>query len=295
MRASSEPPDTAVVIPCFNEEARLDTEAFRSFVHRTPWVRFLFVNDGSSDGTGQLLARLAAELPGRVSCLELPQNRGKAEAVRMGIVHEMRAGAEHVGFWDADLATPLETITLFRDVLLHRERCLVVIGSRIRLLGHVIQRRWSRQTAGRAFAAVASWMLGVPVHDTQCGAKMFRVTAATRSWFEREFSSRWIFDVELLARLMSTPAVLAEGSIDDIVYELPLDCWRDVDGSKVTPRAFARAAWDLAGIYLLYSRPLAATRRAVEASRPAAPGLDVPTTAPRPRKAGDPMPRSKAA
>jgi hypothetical protein len=155
----------------------------------------------------------------------------------------MRRKPTFVGYWDADLATPLETIPRLRSVLEERPELLLVMGSRVRLLGREIRRRWRRHLLGRAFAAAASCVLGLPVYDTQCGAKLFRVTAETAELFRRPFETRWIFDVEILARLAKTPRIA------QAMYEYPLDHWREVNGSRLKTADFAAAAIDLAMIY----------------------------------------------
>ena len=84
-----------VVIPCFNEAQRLDERAFLERVTRHD-EDFLFVNDGSSDATGPLLDDLCAANPASLSVLHLSENRGKAEAVRRGILQALsRAAWEH--------------------------------------------------------------------------------------------------------------------------------------------------------------------------------------------------------
>ena len=77
-----------------------------AFVDGRPDASLLLVNDGSKDATGEVLERLARERPGRIAALQLTPNRGKAEAVREGMRAALAAGAEIVGFLDADLSTP---------------------------------------------------------------------------------------------------------------------------------------------------------------------------------------------
>ncbi len=244
-----------IVVPCYNEELRLDLPAFRRFAADHPEIGFLFVDDGSVDGTRALLASFCAADPHGFALLALPHNVGKAEAVRRGVLAALESGAHYVGFWDADLATPLEAIPTFRAVLEARPKLEVVVGSRVRLLGRGIERRARRHYLGRVFATAASLALGVAVYDTQCGAKLFRDTPGVRSLFAEPFRSRWIFDVELFARLVRR-RVLEDGPpVREIVYELPLDCWTDVAGSRLRGGDFVRAAVELGEIWWTYLRP----------------------------------------
>ncbi len=229
---------TLLVVPCYNEERRLDAPAYREFVEANPDVAFLFVNDGSKDGTSALLHKLAAEAP-RSTAFDLPRNSGKAEAVRQGMLRGLETDAQAIGFWDADLATPLPIALEMKDLLERQEALQIVIGSRVRLLGRRIERNPVRHYLGRVFATAVSLLLRLPVYDTQCGAKLFRATPRLREMLEKPFLSRWIFDVELLARFL-----LAGGTADDI-YEHPLSRWMDVAGSKVRGRDFVTAAKDL--------------------------------------------------
>lgn len=244
--------DTVIVVPCFNEAKRLQPEAFHEHVRRDPAVSFVMVDDGSRDGTLPMLDAMHDEMPERIDTLALQPNGGKAEAVRCGMLRALDRGAEQVGFWDADLATPLDAIASFRRVLDDRPHVTVVMGSRVKLLGRHIERNEARHYLGRMFATAASMALRLPVYDTQCGAKLFRRTPELRSYFADPFLTRWIFDVEILARAMRTPAMRADIVGNERVYELPLDRWTDVAGSKLKPTDFLKAIQELARIRWKY-------------------------------------------
>jgi dolichyl-phosphate beta-glucosyltransferase len=241
-----------IVIPCYNEAERLQLPRSQAFTCARHRLRFLFVNDGSTDGTGKVLEALQVFDPQRFTSYDLPKNVGKAEAVRQGVLRAFAGGAEYVGYWDADLATPLEAIPVFCDLLEGRADLLIVFGARVRLLGRVIERRALRHYLGRVFATAASLVLGIAIYDTQCGAKLFRASPAMQALFQEPFLTRWLFDVELLARLIRARRGMRLPQVEDIVYEFPLHEWHDVAGSKVRPWDFVRAFFGLATIYWHY-------------------------------------------
>lgn len=247
----------AVVVPCYNEETRLAVDVFRRFLTGVEPVDFVFVNDGSRDRTDVRLDEIRAGWEERVTILGLDRNRGKAEAVRLGMLQAIRSGYPFVGFWDADLATPLGAIPELYRVLESHPRTEWVFGSRVRLLGRSIDRRALRHYLGRVFATATSLTLDLPVYDTQCGAKLFRIVPDSGEIFERPFTSRWIFDVELIARLIQQRRDRAGEQAADVIYEYPLGEWQDVQGSKLKTSDFLRAAMELIAIRRQYlSRPV---------------------------------------
>ncbi|MCA9529201.1 MAG: glycosyltransferase [Myxococcales bacterium] len=246
----------ALVVPCFNEAARLDVQTFACFELPKRSIQIYFVDDGSTDGTAATLDGLARARPGRVRVLRLASNRGKGEAVRQGLLAALDAGAGYVGYWDADLATPLDELEGFCRLLDERPELELVLGARVQMLGRAIDRRPLRHYYGRVFATVVSRMLRLPVYDTQCGAKLLRASPRLHAALREPFVTRWLFDVELLLRY---GAVLsAEGlALSDRVYEQPLRAWRDVPGSKVSLRDAALVTRDLRRIARRYHAELA--------------------------------------
>lgn len=250
-------PVTTLIVPCFDEAGRLDPAPFLAFVDAHPEVRLLFVDDGSADDTLAVLQGMAAERPDQLDVLALAPNRGKAEAVRRGMLHVLAGDTAYVGYWDADLATPLAFVPDFVRLLVERPRLEMVLGARVKLLGREVQRRPLRHYFGRVAATMASWLLGLPVYDTQCGAKLLRVGPGTAALFAEPFSTRWAFDVELLARWRGQHPGVAGEAAGDFLVEVPLLRWLDVHGSKVKATDLLRAPWDLLRIAWRYRRELA--------------------------------------
>lgn len=240
---------TTVVVPCYNEADRLEADAFEAFARETPDCRLLFVNDGSTDSTQSQLESLQSSQPDQFAVLTLDQNRGKAEAVRLGLLEAMRASPTYVGFWDADLATPLDAIPVFQNILDQRPHLHLAVGSRVKLLGRKIDRTPFRHYAGRFFATCASLVLKIPIYDTQCGAKIFRVTPIAKKVFAEPFTTTWIFDVECMARYGE---MVSDLSLEQIIYEIPLPQWKDVAGSKLKSGDFLKAAFELNKIRRTY-------------------------------------------
>jgi dolichyl-phosphate beta-glucosyltransferase len=235
-----------IVVPCYNEAARLDVSRFAEYAARGEGVGLLFVDDGSTDATADLLAGLVLRMPGRIRALRLAANQGKSGAVRAGVLEALTGDAVFVGFWDADLATPLSAIGRFVSALEARPTLLGAIGARVKLLGTTIERSAARHYLGRLFATAASLVLGMAVYDTQCGAKLFRAGPLLEAAFAAPFRSRWAFDVELLARLDEASRRAGALPVEQTVIELALEEWRDVGGSKLHPLAMVRAGCDLA-------------------------------------------------
>lgn len=212
-----------LIVPCYNEEKRLDLES----IEKSPsYVHFLFANDGSTDQTQQLLDDLKIKDP-RFDIYNSAVNVGKAGVLQAAFQWSLENGMienyDWIGFWDADLATPLEAVDQMLKYLELYPNIEVdsIWGSRNSRLGSNIVRQKHRHYLGRIFVTLTSMILGVKAYDSQCGAKLFRKEASLIA-FKDPFISRWIFDIEILLRLKNK-----------VVIEFPLLVWSDVPGSKV--------------------------------------------------------------
>lgn len=236
---------TTLVVPAYNEAGRLNLAAFEEALVGYPDLHFVLVDDGSTDDTIRMLRQLADRFPARVALRAEPVNRGKAEAVRQGLLQALESDPVLIGYWDADLATPFAALPGLRAPLMENPAVQVVLGSRVRLLGRDVRRRAVRHYLGRVFATGVSIALKAPVYDTQCGAKLFRAGDHLRAALSTPFRSRWIFDVELLGRLDRR----LDGGLTRSACEVPLQQWHDVGKSRVRWSAFVRAPVELAMIY----------------------------------------------
>jgi glycosyltransferase involved in cell wall biosynthesis len=227
-REASAPGSTAdldVVIPAYNESARLP-ETLREtvrFLAQQRWrTRVIVVDNGSVDGTAAGAVDAAREFApdGRVEVDVIGCSRpGKGSAVRRGI---LAGRAPLVGFFDADLATPLETLPAALAAL--RGGATAVIASRHAPgASFVHPQPFTRRLGGHVFRALSGSLVH-GVADTQCGFKFFQ-RAAVRAALVRTRTTGFAFDVELLARIQRDGGE---------VVELPV-AWTDRAGSTFHP------------------------------------------------------------
>lgn len=232
-----------IIVPCFNEAERLDTAAFHAFLESQQNVDLCFVNDGSTDDTKGVIENFVHEHPGRAQAMHLSDNVGKASAVREGMLACEKTGRySFLGYWDADLATPLGEVKQFIAALISPpgEFC-AIFGSRMQRLGAFIKRSTVRHILGRGFSTLASWVLQLAVYDSQCGAKLFKREVVGIA-FGEPFLTRWLFDVEILARLRNA---FGREAVEKGVLELPLNQWKEKAGSKLSARYLIRVPLDL--------------------------------------------------
>ena len=221
-------PQTCLIIPCYNEEMRLNTAAYIDFLKRYD-ISLCFVDDGSGDNTYQKLLFIQEQFSSKVFIKKLSGNKGKAEAVREGILFcRNENGFDYLGFYDADLSAPLETAANFINHLSGNEPVKVVFGSRIKTKATFIKRNYWRHIGGRIFSFIINHYLHIKLYDTQCGAKVFK-KEIIEPVFAEPFLSRWLFDIEILLRLRKF-----YNHNDSFVAEIPLPEWKNRRGSKIT-------------------------------------------------------------
>lgn len=239
-----------VVVPFFNERHRIRLSDLDELL--SAGFEVVCVDDGSTDGTGDLLADWAKSP--HVTLLLLDQNCGKAEAIRRGLLSATASGCKLVGYTDGDFATPPVEMVRLANSLRMRPGVHAAFGARVQLAGREIERLNHRHYLGRLIATMLSLRTGLAVYDTQCGAKWFRVDQAFMAAIADSFRTRWFFDVELLHR---THAMRSGVSL---VREEPLEAWRDVEGGHIRAREYGRIVMDLVRLEQELRKPTAEIR-----------------------------------
>jgi len=214
-------PQLSVVIPAFNEEARIAPylEEVRDYLDSSlpNQAEVIVVDDGSRDGTSALVSRFAETWP-PLRLIVQDRNRGKGAAVRAGV---LAARGRRILFADADGATPIaEEARLSRALA---DGAAIACGSRhVQGDGIVRTRNLRREAASGIFRAVASCLVGVGVKDTQCGFKMLEANAA-KLLFGLSTETGYLFDIEALAIARKAGFTIAEVAVN----------WSEKEGSKV--------------------------------------------------------------
>lgn len=215
----------AIIIPCYNEEKRIDAELVASLLASSTATIFL-CNDGSTDGTLNVLHTIAAAHNNRCFVIHSEQNQGKANTI-YSAANKLLLGNNysHIGYFDADFSTPpAEIVRLLNEQ--ENEPKMFILGSRVLLLNTKIKRKLHRHIIGRVIVTLVNLKFKLNVYDTQCGAKIFSVPIA-RQAFAAPFKTSWLFDIEIFIRLKRCN-MLSLGK------EVPLNQWTDVDGSKLS-------------------------------------------------------------
>jgi glycosyltransferase involved in cell wall biosynthesis len=215
-------PPFSVVIPCFNEAARIGESlrlAIDYLTAHAPQSELIVVNDGSTDRTAAIASERLKDAGVETRLLENFPNRGKGAAVRSGLL----VARKPIGlFSDADLSTPLgETPKLVEPIA--NGEVDIALGSRALDRGLIgVHQPWRREQAGRAFNLLVRLATGLPFWDTQCGFKAFRLEVC-RPILEAAHIDGFAFDVELL--YLAQHAGLR-------IREVPVR-WNHAEGSKV--------------------------------------------------------------
>lgn len=242
--ASSVELKTYVIIPCYNEEQRLDPNYWNSLTNFLDF-QWIFVNDGSTDNTKSKLEEIKNKIT-----LNLEVNSGKAEAIRYGINYAISRSDEDdlvACYIDADSAFQTNDVKRIFEIFKEKRRAKQidsVWASRVALAGRNIKRSTTRHHLARIIITIIGFVDKKIPYDPQTGFKIFYLNYKGKQIFENEFKTRWFFDIEILRRWEK----LTYSKMD--IWEEPVTYWNEISGSKVNKRQYFRILKEL--LYILF-------------------------------------------
>lgn len=242
--------ELAMIVPCYNEELRLIPDYWSYVISKSQRIIWYFVDDGSNDNTLSLLNGLDK----RCRVLKLDENMGKGEAIRFGLNKVLATnpilGA--LGYVDSDMAFSRDEILEFcfksLAILDSNDDIDAVIASRVKLAGTQIARSANRHFLARFIATIFGIFWRDIPYDTQCGLKVFRISPAIEDSIKLAFQTRWLFDIELFARISN----FKDKGIS--LIELPIKFWREIGDSKISGMEYLRIATELVSILVIVQR-----------------------------------------
>lgn len=239
-----------IVIPCYNEAERLLSAEFIAFVDDNTNFSILFVNDGSTDNTLEVLEKMS-ENNTKINCVSLPKNQGKAEAVRTGVLMALKnPEINYVAYLDADLAIPLEEFERLFEITKNNSNYQFTYLSKIPRSDAEVNQPFKRFFIGRVLAFMNRLSLQLPVYDTQCGCKLMTREIAQIA-FNTSFISAWLFDIEIFWRILNqhNQAYFALHTL-----EVPINKLIERGPSSINGKALLKLPFEFLKIHRTYNK-----------------------------------------
>ena len=242
-----------LLVPCYNEEIRFNISYF-SFIKREIenytknldfQVELMFIDDGSRDGTKNLLALACKQMPATI--LSLEHNIGKGNALRLAMLSVMPKRPKFVAYLDADGA--FDKTDVVNSILTYINSYLiaeidVLSFARISMAGTMIRRNKIRHLIGRVIATIVNLNSQYTFYDSQTGFKIYSGNFLRDIDLEETLKTKWFFDWEIILRASSKVKI----------HELPIPNWRDVHGSKLSIGSALSVLREIIKIKLLQKR-----------------------------------------
>lgn len=235
---------TYVIIPCYNEEQRIDSNYWNSLTNLLD-IQWIFVNDGSTDNTKSKLEEIKNKIT-----LNLEVNSGKAEAIRYGINYAISKSDDDdlvACYIDADGAFQTNDVKRIFEIFTEKRSAKQidsVWASRVALAGRNIKRSTTRHHLARIIITIIGFLDKKIPYDPQTGFKIFYLNHKGKQIFKNEFKTRWFFDIEILRRWER----LASSKMN--IWEEPVNYWYEISGSKINKRQYLRILKEL--LYILF-------------------------------------------
>jgi glycosyltransferase involved in cell wall biosynthesis len=236
---------TYVIVPCYNEELRIDTDYWNSLTKSLEF-NWVFVNDGSTDQTKSKLEKIS-----NINVLNLEVNSGKAEAIRAGINYAISRNKDDdlvACYIDSDSAFQVVDIKRIFEIFQNKTssgEIESVWASRVALAGRNITRSTTRHHLARIIITIIGFVDKNIPYDPQTGFKIFYLNSKLKQIFAEKFKTRWFFDIEILRRWEKLTGSRIE------IWEEPVNYWYEVGGSKVNKKQYIRIFKELLHILLI--------------------------------------------
>ncbi len=241
---------TGIIIPCYNEENRLNVTAFKDFIAKENNYHLCFVNDGSKDNTIDVLKQIQKTNSNKVSIVDVKENSGKAAAVRSGAKYlYTQKKMDYIGFMDADLSTDFNDFGNLVHTLDTDKKLGFVFGSRAKEASSEIKKDGVRALISKLINVLIVFIIGLSIADTQCGAKVFKANLVPLL-FGRKFYTKWLFDVEMFIRMKR---YFGKQKTMQMILEQPLHRWVHMEDSKLGWRDSIEIPFRLLSIWMNYN------------------------------------------
>lgn len=237
-----------MIVPCYNEGKRLDLNYWKHIVLATKDIKWIFIDDGSSDNTSELLS----QIPGGVEVKRLSSNFGKAEALKLGFLEAILRENEVIGFIDADQSFDKEEVVQMCNRYRHitewnssSQNYIAVFMSRKSISNDLASLGSAfRKLFGTMVSKINSAIWSELPSDTQCGFKFFLVTDNLVSALRDSFSNSWFFEIELLMRIRS----IQDNPL--VINVVPLQYCFHVKDSKTGKSNTLNSVWQVVTVFL---------------------------------------------
>lgn len=203
--------DTLIIVPTYNESHNIE-RLLKRLMHIENDVDVLIIDDGSPDGTAELVKKSMDAFPDRIAIIEREGKLGLGTAYVRGFEYAIKHGYEYVCEMDADFShDPDDAAKLINEV--KAGRADVAVGSRYSNGISIINWPLSRLILSYCANIYARTITGLPISDTTAGFKCIRRKVLETISIERIESNGYAFQIELHFRAWKAGFSLKEVSI----------------------------------------------------------------------------------
>jgi len=204
-----------VIVPTYNEAENIDGIA-GCILQAVPTAHLLVVDDGSPDGTGDLVDAIAAR-DDRVHLIRRSGKLGLGSAYVAGFRWGLEQGYDLLIEMDADGSHPADRLPALIRAVADADpaaNVMLAIGSRWIKGGSVVDWPKHREALSRGGNAYARIMLGLPVHDITAGFRVYRADAIARMDLDSIDSKGYCFQVDMTIRVDDLGGTIVEVPIE---------------------------------------------------------------------------------